>query len=119
MQLVGVEPGTGDGGQARVAAELRALAPAHAGVLLACYSDHPLVGALRTGAQPVVGIMEASVYHALAQLRGPAARFAIVTTGRVWEALLADGVRALLGGDARLAAVAAQLMDAGACAGPV
>jgi Asp/Glu/hydantoin racemase len=45
---------------------------------------------------PVTGILEASVGAALALLR-PGEAFGIVSTGEVWERLLADAVVALLG----------------------
>lgn len=63
--------------------------------LVACYSDHPLVGSLRKAfpEKPVIGIFEASVTHAL--LLG--ARFGIVTTGKAWEALLTEAVDKFLG----------------------
>lgn len=74
----------------------------YAGVLIACYSVHPLVSMLRTPAlfghhnTPVVGIFEASVSLALSVL-GPGQRFGIVSTGKVWEASLTRGVEDLLG----------------------
>lgn len=62
------------------------------GFVVACYSHHPLVGALREVVnQPVVGIMEASILHALPL----GERFSIVTTSSRWQPLLAEGVRAL------------------------
>jgi allantoin racemase len=62
------------------------------GVIVACYGPHPVIGALRevlTG--PVVGIMEASILHALPL----GERFSIVTTSTRWPPLLREGVRAL------------------------
>jgi allantoin racemase len=62
------------------------------GVIVACYGPHPVIGALREVlTQPVVGIMEASILHAL-PLGG---RFSIVTTSPRWPPLLRDGVRVL------------------------
>ncbi|KAA8895857.1 Asp/Glu/hydantoin racemase [Sphaerosporella brunnea] len=96
---------------------LQPLVREHDGVLVACYSAHPLVAMLRRVAAPagvvVVGIMEASVHHALAL----GDRFAIVTTGAAWEPLLARGVAELLGCDgdggcARLAGVRGTGVDA-------
>jgi len=60
--------------------------------IVACYSHHPLTGALRELLQqPVVGIMEASILHALPL----GERFSIVTTSARWQPLLQEGVRAL------------------------
>lgn len=85
----------------------------HDGVLIACYSAHPLVAQLRAATtKPVLGILEASVYRALAQLRAPAATLGIVTTGAAWEPLLAVAVGALLGGRGRLAGVTSTGLDA-------
>ncbi|EJF60737.1 hypothetical protein DICSQDRAFT_147718 [Dichomitus squalens LYAD-421 SS1] len=62
--------------------------------LVACFSDHPLVGMLREHThKPVIGIFEASVTHALA-LGQP---FGIVTTGKYWERALTDGVQRMFG----------------------
>ncbi|GAA5979449.1 hypothetical protein JCM21900_004949 [Sporobolomyces salmonicolor] len=79
----------------------------HSAVLIACYSVHPLVDLLpppcagggTPGPNPVLGIFEASVLAALARV-GPsdAHAFGIVSTGNVWEALLAEGVRDFLRG---------------------
>jgi allantoin racemase len=61
-------------------------------VIVACYSVHPVIGALREALrQPVIGIMEASILCALPL----GARFSVVTTSARWQPLLADGVRAL------------------------
>ncbi|MDQ6774558.1 MAG: aspartate/glutamate racemase family protein [Candidatus Dormibacteraeota bacterium] len=61
-------------------------------VIVACYSVHPVIGALREAlAQPVIGIMEASIASALPL----GARFAIVTTSPRWQPLLVEGVRSL------------------------
>ncbi|KAI0399632.1 hydantoin racemase [Xylaria palmicola] len=69
------------------------------GILVACFSVHPLVRDLRRpgGAGPVVtGIFEASVLTALSLL-GPGQKWGIVTTGKFWEDHLAHGVGAFLG----------------------
>src|SRR5919202_301630 len=53
------------------------LADGYDGVVVACYGPHPAIGALREAlSQPLMGIMEASILHAL--LLGD--RFGIVTT---------------------------------------
>lgn len=58
--------------------------------VIACYSDHPTVYALREITEkPVLGIAEASVY--LACMLGY--KFSVVTTNREWEPLLWDAVR--------------------------
>jgi allantoin racemase len=58
--------------------------------VIACYSDHPTVYALREVTdKPVLGIAEASVY--LACMLGH--KFSVVTTNREWEPLLWDAVR--------------------------
>ncbi|KAI0327950.1 hypothetical protein GY45DRAFT_1075315 [Cubamyces sp. BRFM 1775] len=62
--------------------------------LVACFSDHPLVGMLREHThKPVLGIFEASIMQALA-LGKP---FGIVTTGKYWEEALTAGVRRIFG----------------------
>ncbi|KAI0740981.1 Asp/Glu/hydantoin racemase [Earliella scabrosa] len=62
--------------------------------LVACFSDHPLVGMLREHTdKPVLGIFEASLMHALT-LGQP---FGIVTTGKYWEGALTEGVRRIFG----------------------
>ncbi|CDO75955.1 hypothetical protein BN946_scf184888.g5 [Trametes cinnabarina] len=66
----------------------------HDAYLVACFSDHPLVGMLREHtSKPVLGIFEASVMHAVA-LGQP---FGIVTTGRHWEQALTAGVARIFG----------------------
>ncbi|KAG8829990.1 hypothetical protein FRC17_005669 [Serendipita sp. 399] len=64
-------------------------------VLVACYSDHPLVGMLKKEVtQPefaVMGIFEASVVSAVKAIK-PGQKFGIVTTGKAWEPILTDGV---------------------------
>lgn len=58
--------------------------------VIACYSDHPTVYALREITEkPVLGIAEASMY--VACMLGH--RFSVVTTNREWEPLLWDAVR--------------------------
>lgn len=88
------------------------------GVLVACYSQHPLVPLLRDHLRPsaakvdsagatgsvrhfantqavqVLGILEASVALALMVSPGP---FGIVTTGAYWETVLAEAVAHFLG----------------------
>lgn len=68
------------------------------GILLACYSAHPLVPLLKLHTPvPVVGIFEASISAALLLLPSTDSKFGIVSTGNVWEELLRDGVEAYLG----------------------
>ena len=58
--------------------------------VIACYSDHPAVYALREITdKPVLGIAEASMY--VACILGY--KFSVVTTNREWEPLLWDAVR--------------------------
>ena len=60
------------------------------GIVIACYSDHSTIYALRElGDVPVIGIAEASMY--VACMLGY--RFSVVTTGEAWEPLLWDAVR--------------------------
>ncbi|KAI0364240.1 hypothetical protein BV20DRAFT_872337 [Pilatotrama ljubarskyi] len=64
--------------------------------LVACFSDHPLVGMIRERtSKPVLGIFEASIMQALA-LGQP---FGIVTTGQYWEAALTAGVKRIFGSE--------------------
>jgi Asp/Glu/hydantoin racemase len=73
------------------------LLDAHDAFLVACYSAHPLVPALQARTRkPVTGILEASVGAALMLLR-PGEAFGVVSTGSVWEQLLGDGIRDVLG----------------------
>ena len=59
-------------------------------IVIACYSDHPTVYALREiTTKPVLGIAEASML--LACMLGY--KFSVVTTNREWEPLLWDAVR--------------------------
>jgi len=72
------------------------------GFLVACYSAHPLVPQLKAAlarqqsGKPVTGIFEASVATSL-QVVAPHERFGIVSTGKVWEALLSEAVQDFLG----------------------
>ncbi|KAK3904133.1 hypothetical protein C8A05DRAFT_32098 [Staphylotrichum tortipilum] len=70
-------------------------------VLVACYSDHPLVGILSTkegqfGTPAVTGIFEASILACLALLP-PGKKWGIVTTGKFWDEHLTQGVNRFLG----------------------
>lgn len=59
-------------------------------VLVSCYSDHPLIKVLREElSQPVVGIMEASLFVA----RTLGSRFGIIATGEQSRYSLEDSVR--------------------------
>jgi allantoin racemase len=59
-------------------------------IVAACYSDHPLIAALREALDvPVLGIAEASMQVALMLGR----TFSIVTTNDAWHALLWDAVK--------------------------
>lgn len=71
------------------------------GVLVACYSKHTLVEQVqaRLPGLPVTGIFEASVLASLPLVR-PGRGWGIVTTGKFWEAHLADAIGSLLGGAA-------------------
>lgn len=58
--------------------------------VIACYSDHPTIYALReVTTKPVLGIAEASMY--VACMMGY--QFSVVTTNEEWEPLLWDAVR--------------------------
>lgn len=62
------------------------------GCLVACYSHHPVTGALREAlAAPVIGIMEASILTALTLGH----RFGIVTTSARWRPMLEEGLSTL------------------------
>ncbi|KAK4701485.1 allantoin racemase, partial [Phenoliferia sp. Uapishka_3] len=68
------------------------------GILVCCYSEHPLVPLLKDLTPvPVVGIFEASVSTALLLLPSVLSKFGIVSTGKVWEQLLSDGVERYFG----------------------
>ena len=94
---------------------LISLLPENDVFLVACYSQHPLVGQLKreceilrreatkgaggAGARKyVTGIFEASVLASLA-LTGSAAdeAFGIVSTGKIWESALLEAVREFMG----------------------
>jgi Asp/Glu/hydantoin racemase len=71
------------------------------GILVACFSVHPLVAELQGRRVPsnnfaVIGIFEASILTALSLL-GPQEKWGIVTTGKFWEEHLSDGVKSFLG----------------------
>ncbi|QSZ33028.1 hypothetical protein DSL72_002613 [Monilinia vaccinii-corymbosi] len=79
-------------------------------LLVACYSVHPLVTALKKMVNPnvhVTGILEASVITSLGLLmqgngkrlggEGEKEGFGIVSTGKYWEEVLGEGVREFLG----------------------
>ncbi|KKY24574.1 putative hydantoin racemase [Diplodia seriata] len=91
---------------------LRPLLAAHDAFLVACYSPHPLVAALKaelavvvdssSTIKPVTGIFEASVATALQIVSSspPREKFGIVSTGKVWEEILERAVARLLGVEA-------------------
>ncbi|KAL0263668.1 hypothetical protein SLS55_002649 [Diplodia seriata] len=88
---------------------LRPLLAAHDAFLVACYSPHPLVAALKaelavldSSTKPVTGIFEASVATALQIVSSspPREKFGIVSTGKVWEEILGRAVARLLGVEA-------------------
>lgn len=67
----------------------------HDAFLVSCYSDHPLVGLLKSETtKPVLDIFHASIIQSLALQRG---KCAIVTTGKPWERILDDAVVKFLG----------------------
>ncbi|KAK9415570.1 putative Asp/Glu/hydantoin racemase [Seiridium unicorne] len=69
------------------------------GILVACFSVHPLVGELQRmegHSRIVTGIFEASILTALPLLK-PDEKWGIVTTGKFWEKHLTDGVQHFLG----------------------
>ncbi|KAI0134037.1 Asp/Glu/hydantoin racemase [Xylariales sp. AK1849] len=71
------------------------------GILVACFSVHPLVTELQMNKKPfqaraVTGIFEASILTALSLL-GPKQKWGIVTTGKFWEKHLSEGVKSFLG----------------------
>lgn len=78
------------------------------GILVACYSVHPLVHKLREhlsggdagvpSPKPVTGIFEASILTAQLLIGPPSDEaWGIVTTGKFWEEHLTHGVKACLG----------------------
>lgn len=99
------------------------------GVLVACFSAHPLVHKLAheqgsRGLLAVTGIFEASILASLSLLTTPLSSSAtprtwgIVTTGKFWESHLAAGVSDLLGQDpnsrnVKFAGVESTGLDAG------
>ena len=77
------------------------------GIIVACFSVHPLVSRLSShfqGRVVVTGIFEASILTSLSLLspypttEGSSA-WGIVTTGKYWETHLSDGVKTFLGQD--------------------
>ncbi|KAI5856191.1 Asp/Glu/hydantoin racemase [Durotheca rogersii] len=70
------------------------------GILVACFSVHPLVSALQSslslGSTVVTGVFEAGVVAALS-LISPGCKWGIVTTGAFWEEHLTAGVQRFLG----------------------
>lgn len=80
---------------------LLAVLDQHDAFLIAFYSDHPLIQILREHTRkPVLGIFQASVLQALAY---GCDKFAIVTTGTIWERVLDGAVLNMLGSHARYA----------------
>lgn len=74
------------------------------GILIACYSVHPLVQSLRHYLEdrgtfkPVTGIFEATILTSQLLIGPPShEKWGIVTTGKFWEDHLDQGVRACLG----------------------
>ncbi|KAI1081535.1 hydantoin racemase [Whalleya microplaca] len=87
------------------------------GIVVACFSMHPLVPYLQGYPTPVTGIFEASVLTALSLLRGDE-KWGVVTTGKFWEEHLAAGVKAFLGaaqwdGNSKFAGVESTGLNAG------
>lgn len=81
--------------------KVMSMADEYDGFILACFSAHPAIGALREAlVQPVMGIMEASILHALPL----GSKFSIVTTSPRWQPLLEEGVH-VLGMGSRCASV--------------
>ena len=73
------------------------------GVVVACYGPHAAIEGIREATNvPTMGIMEASVLHALPLC----ARFGIVTTSPRWQPLIEDGLKSL-GVESRMRAVLA------------
>jgi Asp/Glu/hydantoin racemase len=72
---------------------------APSGVLVACYSDHPLVDMLKKDVtRPgfhTLDIFEASIKAAVKSIK-PSEKFGVVTTGKAWEPLLTDGALRML-----------------------
>ncbi|KAI8335086.1 Asp/Glu/Hydantoin racemase-domain-containing protein [Chlamydoabsidia padenii] len=79
------------------------------GVLVACFSNHTSVKALReASSKPVMHIMEAAVMQSL-PLGG---KFSIVTDSTHWKPLLEEGVQTILGSMERCASVRSSDMSA-------
>ncbi|KAI9787001.1 MAG: hypothetical protein M1816_007753 [Peltula sp. TS41687] len=89
---------------------LKPLVPYYDGILVACYSQHPLVAELGHFAAETasggarrpyaLGIFEASITMALNLLAPfPGCRFGIMTTGQAWEEPLSGAVRGFLAGN--------------------
>lgn len=75
------------------------LLESHSAILIACYSEHPLVPLVKQHTtKPVTGIFQASVAAALVLLQREQS-FGIVSTGKVWEELLSTGVANQLGAE--------------------
>ncbi|KAI1501328.1 Asp/Glu/hydantoin racemase [Biscogniauxia marginata] len=69
------------------------------GILVSCFSVHPLVPKLQSlegRPRAVTGILEASILTAMSLL-APEQKWGIVTTGKFWEEHLSNGVKAFLG----------------------
>ncbi|WVF69396.1 hypothetical protein IAT40_004172 [Kwoniella sp. CBS 6097] len=70
---------------------------AYGAIIIGCFSNHPLIPALRESlpatprVPPIISLMEVAIFFAL-QL-GPT--FGIVTTGKQWEPIFDEAVRAL------------------------
>lgn len=66
------------------------------GVLVCCYSDHPLIYSLSELApnKPVLGIMQATLLYALLN---PTFKLFILTSSSEWEPLLDEGIKNFLG----------------------
>lgn len=68
--------------------------------LVACYSEHPLTKwlkaqpATKKGNKAVTGIFEASVVRSLDTIES-SEKFGIVSTGKIWEKLLSEGVEGM------------------------
>ncbi|KAH7930519.1 hypothetical protein BV22DRAFT_54424 [Leucogyrophana mollusca] len=78
------------------------------GFVVACYSVHPLVEMLKSRTRkPVIGIFEASITTCLHLIKAHQ-RFGIISTGKIWERLLTEGVHDLLGGTGAVAAASSK-----------
>ncbi|CAO3634778.1 unnamed protein product [Cunninghamella blakesleeana] len=79
------------------------------GVLVACFSDHASVKALREYTQkPIMHIMEAAVLHSLPI----SSHFSIITDSDHWKPLLEEGVSKILGSMEKCASVRSSDMTA-------